>query len=183
LFTRTFTIFSKYSKSLKLHLLKCKYYLHLSKCNFNKNVFKLKQSFSRNINTLHLNIEINSRFEYVSELKMLKEKAITNTCVYECSMDAIISVYGYKLINYDFSKIKFNFCTASFTGLNGFSGVDCIYISLNELLAFHNNLNYGLNSEHQLTIIKLNFMRLVQHEITHVIFRDIANDVNASLRI
>jgi hypothetical protein len=58
--------------------------------------------------------------------------------------------------------------------------VVCIYISLNELLAFHNNLNYGLNSKDQLTIIKLNFISLVQHEITHVILRGIANDVNAS---
>ena len=78
------------------------------------------------------------------------------TRVHECSIKSV-----YIPINYDFSKIKFNFFDASFPGLNGFAGVDCIYISLNELLTFHNNLNYGLNSKYQLTIIELNFIRIV----------------------
>jgi hypothetical protein len=87
---------------------------------------------------------------------------------------------GSKPVNYDFSKIKLEFFTANIPGLNAFAGIDSIYISLDELMSFELRLNEKLNEIDKLSFLKLNFLRMIQHEITHVILRDLADDLNVS---
>ena len=38
----------------------------------------------------------------------------------------------------------------------------------------------NLYKESKMTILKLDFIRLIQHELTHVILRELADDVNIS---
>ena len=157
-------------------------YLHMSKGSFSKDAF---QDFFQSIISLQLiNNDYNSKFDQlkVDELKALYLKLIKNTRVQQCSSDAIQLVNGCRPLNYDYNKLKLYFFTAAFDfiSLNGYAGIDSIYISLSELLRFNNTLSDQLNLNAKSTIVKLNFVRIVQHEITHVILRDLADDMNVS---
>ena len=104
----------------------------------------------------------------------------------EISIDVIQKISGFAATDYDFSKIKLNFFKSSIPGLNGFAVIDSIYVSYNQLRLFNAcmNKNCLLDSNSNLTIFennKLNCLRLVQHEIAHVVLADIADDVNISV--
>jgi hypothetical protein len=64
--------------------------------------------------------------------------------------------------------------------LNGFSGIDSICVSWTQLLSFNDCLNRNLDSNSKLNLFKMNCVRPVQHEITHVVLRDLANDIDIS---
>jgi len=64
--------------------------------------------------------------------------------------------------------------------LNGLAGIDSIYVSWTQLVSFNDCLNSNLDSNSKLNLFKLNCVRLVQHEIAHVVLRDLANDINIS---
>ena len=155
---------------------KCILFLHLSKTNFDTNVF---MNIFQAVETLQVK-EIDLRYESKVEFKPFYVKVMKNKQVQQFSMNVIQKVFGSKPINYDFSKIKLDFFRANIPGLNAFAGIDSIYVSLSELQFFQLSLNDKLNDIDILIFLKLNFLRIIQREITHVILRDFANDLNIS---
>ena len=155
---------------------KCILFLHLSKANFDSDGY---MNIFQAVETVEIK-EIDISYESLVEFKPLYIKVLKNKQVQQFSMNVIQKVLGSKPVNYDFSKIKLEFFTAKIPGLNAFAGIDAIYISFDELMSFRSRLNRKLNKIDVLTFLKLNFLRLIQHEITHVILRDLAGDLNVS---
>jgi hypothetical protein len=151
---------------------KCILFLHLSKANFDTDEYK---NIFQAVETVEIK-EIDIRYEF----KPFYIKVLKNKQVQQFSMNVIQKVLGSKPITYDFSKIKLEFFTANIPGLNAFAGIDSIYISLDELMSFRSRLNRKLNDIDIITFFKLNFLRMIQHEITYVILRDLADDLNVS---
>ena len=104
---------------------KCILFLHLSKTNFDTNVF---MNIFQAVETLQVK-EIDLRYESKVEFKPFYVKVMKNKQVQQFSMNVIQKVFGSKPINYDFSKIKLEFFTANIPWLNGFAEIDSIYIS------------------------------------------------------
>ncbi len=106
---------------------------------------------------------------------------MVNNRVKQISCDVIKNISGYEVTNYDkLSKIKFYYFKVPIPSLNGFASIDSIYVSWTQLFSFDDCLNSNLDSNSKLNLFKLNCVRLVQHEITHVVLRDLANDINIS---
>jgi hypothetical protein len=155
---------------------KCILFLHLSKVNFDTDGYK---NIFQAVETVKIK-EIDLRYKSFVEFKPFYIKVLKNKQVQQFSMNVIQKVLGFKPVNYDFSKIKLEFFTANIPGLNAFAGIDSIYISLDEIMLFRSRLNRKLNKIDAMTFFKLNFLRMIQHEITHVILRDLADDLNVS---
>ena len=107
-------------------------------------------------------------------------KIVNNNHVQQFSFNAIQLVNRCQPSSYDFTKLRLIFFTAAIPALNAFAGIDSVYISLSELLVFLNRLDPHKDAHSRIIIFKINFLRIVQHEITHVILRDLANDINIS---
>ena len=105
---------------------------------------------------------------------------MVNNRVKQISSDVIKNISGYAVTNYDFSKIKLYYFVVPIPSLNGYAGIDSIYVSWTQLLSFYDCLNSNLDSNSKLNLFKMNCVRLVQHEITQVVLRDLANDINIS---
>jgi hypothetical protein len=105
---------------------------------------------------------------------------LVNNRVKQNSSDVIKNISGYAATNYDFSTIKLYFFKVPIPSLNGLAGIDFIYVSWTQLVSFNDCLNSNLDSNSKLNLFKLNCVRLVQHEIAHVVLRDLANDINIS---
>ena len=109
---------------------KCILFLHLSKTNFDTNVF---MNIFQAVETLQVK-EIDLRYESKVEFKPFYVKVMKNKQVQQFSMNVIQKVFGSKpIINYDLSKIKLEFFRANISGLNAFAGIDSIYVSMSEL--------------------------------------------------
>ena len=89
-------------------------------------------------------------------------------------------VTGLQANNLICKNVELCFFNSSIVGMNGFAGFDCIYVSLDEIRAFITRLESRLNQESIYRVVKLNFTRLVVHEICHVFVRRSLNNFNAS---
>jgi hypothetical protein len=67
--------------------------------------------------------------------------------------------------------------------LKGFVGITTLYINRTALINAYKYLNISLSSQVKQDLFYLNFIRLVVHEITHVVLRKIENNVNVSTPI
>ncbi|CAF0756386.1 unnamed protein product [Brachionus calyciflorus] len=81
----------------------------------------------------------------------------------------------------NFSDIKLNFFNSIVVGLNGFAGTDCIYVSHSSIKNFIQILSSnGISDENIRKLVKLNFTRIIIHEICHVFIRKTLNNFNLS---
>jgi hypothetical protein len=64
--------------------------------------------------------------------------------------------------------------------LNGYSGKSSIYVNYRALDIFFMELLDKLSLEEKLNIFKLNFFRLVVHELTHFALRYVEGNLNSS---
>ncbi|CAF0949408.1 unnamed protein product [Brachionus calyciflorus] len=78
---------------------------------------------------------------------------------------------------FEYQSLKLIFFNSNFTCLYGFSGKDRIYVNIRPIVEF---LKISLGEKEKMTIAKLNFIRLVLHETSHVVLRFKLNDLNLS---
>lgn len=64
--------------------------------------------------------------------------------------------------------------------MNGFSGINSIYIDLDELIRKYNVLKSSLVEAKAVNVLKLECLRLFVHESCHVLIRQSLNDLNLS---
>jgi hypothetical protein len=150
--------------------------LHLSKVSFPREVF---DTFFTRLNSVKLaDSKILSQHDYTDELEELYLKIIHNDKIRNISVNVIktINSFNKQHVDYDVNKIKLVFFIDQLDGLFGFAGIDSIYVSLNTF----SKLNMNLDKESKMIILKLDFIRLIQHELTHVLLRESADDVNIS---
>ena len=82
--------------------------------------------------------------------------------------------------NFNYNSCQITFFKSNIQGLNGFAGIDQIYISLTELKIFYETFPNMCSTKDELIIVKMYLLRLVLHEMTHVVFRQTLNDFNLS---
>ena len=82
--------------------------------------------------------------------------------------------------HYKFEETEIIFFECSITTLFGFSGKNSIYISKSKIENIIDKMEDSLDFEFKNLYIYLEFIKLVQHEITHVVLRYILNDINVS---
>ena len=143
--------------------------LHLSKADLPVYIF---QTFLTFLDSLSLvGSEIDKISEYSSELQQLYNKLIYSKNLRKFSIDTIRKINGSTsdIDNMDISKIKLICFNNQIFDLNGFAGTDAIYVSLKGLRYLHDRINSKLNKSAKMTIMKLNFVRLIQHEMTHTV--------------
>ncbi|RNA24754.1 hypothetical protein BpHYR1_000448 [Brachionus plicatilis] len=85
---------------------------------------------------------------------------------------------GIENIVANFEDLKINFISSSIPGLNGFSGINSIYINLTELLRKHNVLTNSVYEDKAQILVKFECLRLFVHESCHVLIRQSLNDLN-----
>lgn len=73
-----------------------------------------------------------------------------------------------------------NFFEFALKGLNGFAGIDGIYIGINSISMFIRDLPKCFNIRQKFEIFKLNLTRLIVHEMCHVVLRRVMKDFNVS---
>ena len=154
--------------------------LHLSKEDLQTHIFEKCFRFLESLTIINSGIDKIS--EYVTELQQLYSKLIISKNLRKFSIETIRKINGSMLDidKIDISKIKLVFFNDQILGLNGFSGADSIYVSFNGLINLLQNINNKLNTSSKMTIMKLNFVRLIQHELTHILLRGLADDMNVS---
>lgn len=80
--------------------------------------------------------------------------------------------------DYKFEETKIIFFECAIPTLTGFSGKNDIYISKSKIENIIDRMEDSLGFEFKNLYINLEFIKLVQHEITHVVLRYILNDIN-----
>ena len=129
-------------------------------------------------------IVIVSDFKFRHQFREIYEKILKNSYLKQCIQQVIESIIG-ACSNYKFEETKCVYFTSSYilpgiTGLHGFAGVDSIYINQDMISNIYNRLSKLYTLEEKLTILKINFVRLVIHETTHVALQYTKNDLNMS---
>jgi len=77
----------------------------------------------------------------------------------------------------NFADIKLNFFNSILVELNGFPGIYCFYVSHRSIKNFIQNLSSnGISEENIKKLVKLNFTRIIIHEICHVFIRKTLNN-------
>ena len=152
-------------------------YLHMSKCNFG---FLQNIVFFKQIDSVHIcNVEKRADYWFAAELDNTFSKIVTNNQIKFIAIDVVKIITNSKYIDYDFSKLQLKYFKSVIINLNGYAGINTVYISIDYLSCFYDYLT-KLNASEKLTILKLNFFRIVLHEMTHVILRNSLNDMNDS---
>ena len=152
--------------------------LHLSKTDLPTYIFE--KYFQRLDSLVIVNSDYDKISEYITELKKLYSKLIYSKNLRNFSIKAIRKINGLTsdIESMDISKIKLVFFNDQIFDLNCFSGIDSIYVSLNGLVFLHDRINDKLNKDSKMIIMKLNFVRLIQNEMTNILFRGFADDMN-----
>jgi hypothetical protein len=106
-------------------------------------------------------------------------KSLYNSLVESFNFRKILSKLIKDLTNqdlvYNLQETKLTFFTCNLKGLNGFAGYNEIHVNLNELISLYLNL-----SKEKISVMNLNFTRLIIHEMAHVALRSTTKDFNIS---
>lgn len=147
--------------------------LHLSKCgNAKKDTFR---TFFNQIDSIKMADGLNSFYQ---EAKCLFTNLLKNKRIQMVISDVVREISGSASKN-DFNIIKFRYFRSKIVGLQGFAGVNEIFVSVNELDYKIDELEY-YSDEEKLKLFKLSFTALFIHEVTHVVLRSSMNDFNVS---
>lgn len=92
--------------------------------------------------------------------------------------DLVLELTG-KELHYKIEETKLTYFNCRIVRLFGFAGLDEIYINLNEQSSLYSEL-IEYENKNAILILKLNFVRLIVHEMVHVAFRATIKDFNAS---
>lgn len=119
-------------------------------------------------------------FDLKSQLKEFYQQIISSKIINERLIKITEQITGHQAKNFNCKNVELCFFNSPIVGLNGFAGLDCIYVSLDEIRTFIVRLESNLNKDSVNKVVKLNFTRLVVHEICHVLVRRFLNNFNAS---
>ena len=85
-----------------------------------------------------------------------------------------------KQLNYDINQTKVTYFECEIDGLKGYAVINEIYINLLEQDVLYTKLLRILSEENSILVLKMNFLRLILHEMTHVALRATTQDFNPS---
>lgn len=169
-------------ESIKARLLYC---LHISKSERLIENDKLLDSIrlmnlanaSENTSTI---IDRNKNIIEIKDLLSLYEELLSNKFIIENAKSITQSLTKSKPKDYDFSSTKIHFFTCYISTLRGFSGQDAIYINIDHIKSIFKGLKTDLEFQFKILFIKLEIIRIVQHELAHVFLRNSQEDLNCS---
>ncbi|XP_012564001.1 uncharacterized protein LOC105848437 [Hydra vulgaris] len=143
--------------------------LHFSKCNFKSKHFLM---FLKSFNSISIICNIENIFGF--DVKQFCQSLLTNENLKKILHNTIRLVTN-KECRYDCAKTELVFFTTTdLNGVNGYAGNNTIYLSHTSLLQFY------YVTKQNVTVFKLNLLRLVQHEICHVALRHQFCNLNLS---
>ncbi|RNA33217.1 hypothetical protein BpHYR1_014219 [Brachionus plicatilis] len=125
--------------------------VHLSKANINdKNAWNYFFLHLETINVIEINdfLMVKELNEFLQQLKNCKKFT-------DKILDVAQEISGIEKIETDFSNFEINFISSLLPGLNGFSGINSIYINLTELTRKYNELKVSLDEARALNVLKL----------------------------
>ncbi|RNA13853.1 hypothetical protein BpHYR1_026321 [Brachionus plicatilis] len=166
----------------KQHLAKLIFMLHLSKSDIDdrdewSNLLQLFDS---------INFEELKEFEFADIIhglfKQLKvNESITNLIEESVKEITAQNLLGFQLEEFLKNKLSLNLFNCEIVGLRGFAGIDSIYVNSVDLSSFFDKLSKpSIHRDTALGILKLEFIRIYIHEVTHVVVRKCLNDLNVS---
>lgn len=118
-----------------------------------------------------------NEYPFYNSLCDIYDKILKNKHLKQKVQEVIKSIIGAES-NYNFDETKFVFFTSFLNGLHGFAGINTVYINIEMFSQICQFPKYSYND--QLIILKMNFVRIITHEISHVAIRFKKNDFNMS---
>lgn len=160
-------------------LAQCLYLLHASKSDFSSlDLTSALNEFNNiflNFNSIETNVE-HKEYNFLKDLEYIFEKILKSSNITKI-IDNLINEIISKETKFDYNKVRILFFKSRIVDLDGFSGKNTVYVNTKPLLYF-NQLN--IDQEIKEITLKLNFISLVIHELSHVVLRFKLNDLNIS---
>ena len=137
------------------------------------------------IDSIKLNKETEEGYEeefsFNLDLNQLYEDLINNNRIKQVIQKVVRNICG-KEMQCDLSSIKFKYFNSRIIGLNSFIGVNQIYVSNFEQNHFYQTFDSVKFTEcDKISILKLNFTRLIISSLAHIALRSTLNDFNLSI--
>lgn len=160
-------------------LAQCFYLLHGSKSDYSSvSLGTAKQEFQQYFmyfSTIEVNHNI-EKFHFLTDLINIFNKIIVTTNIKE-KINLQIEGIVKKPNEFDYNKVELFFFNSYLDDLDGFSGRNAIYVNLNRLIRLN---NYLISDKKKKITMKLNFVALIIHELSHVVLRFKLKDLNLS---
>lgn len=120
-----------------------------------------------------------SNFEFSEKFNTIYEKVLSNSNLKQKIQKVVKMFLGFES-NYSFESTKLNYFSSSYFGLHGFAGLDSLYVNVDTISMLYGHLCKDYSNDEKLAILKMNFVRVILHEVTHVALRFAKNDFNMS---
>ncbi|RNA21175.1 hypothetical protein BpHYR1_011252 [Brachionus plicatilis] len=160
-------------------LAQCFYLLHGSKSDYSSvDLGTAKQEFQQYFmcfSTIDVNVNI-SKYHFLTDLMTLFNKIIKATIIKD-KVNLLIQEVVEKSDEFNYDKVELIFFNSNFEDLDGFSGRNAIYVNLNRLIKLNNFL---ISDTKKNITMKLNFLALIIHELSHIVLRFKLKDFNLS---
>ena len=147
--------------------------LHCSKSNVNCDFFDF---FFANMSTIHLTT-IEEKFLVKVDPKKFFD-SLKNVEIFQKIINKVVKDISGKISNFDYNACEITFFKSSFPKLNGFAGINQIYVSTTALediflVSIYSDVD-------TLLILKMSLIRLILHELTNIVIRQTIQDFNLS---
>lgn len=177
---KTAYVIKKASESTEARLIYC---LHISKSAMliknNKRINSINLISYEKVKSKIL-IDGNKNVIEYNHLLSLINKLLNNEIIKENAKSITRILTKNEPKNYEFSNTKICFFTCDIDTLRGFSGPDAIYINHDHIRSVFRELKSDLEYEFKLLFIQLEIIRIVQHELAHVVLQNSREDLNCS---
>lgn len=163
-------------------LAQCLFLIHVSKTDCHK--LDENKAFSYFSNCFANFRSIDTQFDITQNELFIQLKSIFSTLMGTKAFTDAINKSIDKIIapkktseQFNFQNLKLIFFSSKFRTVFGYSGKDRLYINV---VPIFESLEKHISENQKLTVIKLNFIRLIVHEASHVLLRFKLNDLNLS---
>ncbi|CAF0929460.1 unnamed protein product [Brachionus calyciflorus] len=154
--------------------LKITYLVHLSKCMLR--IIDFETSFG-NIDSFRVARYNDSDFN----LRDLFSKIKQNKIILKAITSTIEDLTEYSIEDVDLNRIQLVFFESNIFRLNGVAGISKVFMSLSSFENFLQKMvSNKFNQENKKLMARLYFIRLIVHELVHVVNRDRKKDLNTS---
>ncbi|RNA43963.1 hypothetical protein BpHYR1_011172 [Brachionus plicatilis] len=130
--------------------------------------------------TLLLHVKNTNEFDFKNDLLNFFYQIKSNDRITKRIAEIVFSITQVHDVQFDFIDLKINFFKFGLIRLNGFAGLDSIYIGIDAIKYFMNMLSEDYENKQKLEVFRLNMFRLIIHETCHVALRKTLNNFNAS---
>ncbi|CAF0935433.1 unnamed protein product [Brachionus calyciflorus] len=176
---RNFYEFMQDNTFSESRLAQCFYLLHGSKSDYSS--FELSaaileiQNYFSNFSTIDTNVNT-TQYDFLTDLTFIFHKTIQGSNVQKIINEKIDEIV-FKNDQFDYNQVKLVYFNSNIDCVDGFSGRNTVYINLNPLLRFN---NFKINEKKKNIALKLSFLSLIIHEISHNVLRFKLKDLNIS---